>query len=84
MSEVKDIDRLLEQSRKNLKGAYGVGLKGWVANIPFLIEENKSKDIKVELQNYKNLYNKKQKLLNPPTNKNKYGGYIRGRKAKYS
>jgi len=50
MSEVKDIDRLLEQSRKNLKGAYGVGLKGWVANIPFLIEENKSKDIKVELQ----------------------------------
>ena len=84
MSEVKDIDRLLEQSRKNLKGAYGVGLKGWVANIPFLIEENKSKDIKVELQNYKNLYNKKQKLLIPPPPAKKYGGKISPRRAKYS
>ena len=81
MSAIKDIDKLIKQSEKNLKGVSGVGLRGWKQNVGALIEMSSGAD-KLKLQNYQNLLNQKQKLLNPPTKK--YCGKISPRRAKYN
>ena len=81
MSAIKDIYKLIKKSEKNLKGVSGVGLRGWKQNVGALIEMSSGAD-KLKLQNYQNLLNQKQKLLNPPTKK--YGGKISPRRAKYN
>ena len=81
MSAIKDIDKLIKQSEKNLKGVSGVDLRGSKQNKKTLIEMSSGAD-KLKLQNYQNLLNQKQKLLNPPTKK--YGGKISPRRAKYN
>ena len=81
MSEVKDIKKQIKEARKNISHIQGVGAHKWEQTMETLIELNKGDD-KTNLQTYQNLLNKKQKLENP--SKNKYGGYIRGRKANYS
>ena len=81
MSAIKDIDKLVKQAKKDLAGVPHVGLKGWVENLPFIIEQSEGAN-KVKLQDYQSLLNQKQKLLNPPTKK--YGGKISPRRAKYN
>ena len=93
MSAIKDIDKLIKQAKKDLTGVPHVGLRGWVENLPFIIEQSKGAN-KVKLQNYQNLITQKQKLLNPPTKveptgeppkiTKKYGGKISPRRANYS
>jgi hypothetical protein len=84
MSAIKDIDKLIKQAKKDLTGVPHVGLRGWVENLPFIIEQSKGAN-KVKLQNYQNLINQKQKLLNPPPEiTKKYGGKISPRRANYS
>ena len=44
MSAIKDIDKLIKQSEKNLKGVSGVGLRGWKQNVGALIEMSSGAD----------------------------------------